>query len=290
MRLILAQPAIPRFQWELDVLLTNIRQFTDMEVVLLFTEHDFTVPIHFREKWGCTVFVYTDRRDDTNYIPSVRPWLLWQFFEEDSFREQEPYFYIDSDIIFRQWPDFTKMDLDSKTVYGANCGSYIGLDYILGCESGSAIAENMGQICGITVDQMKGVAGVGAQLITQKNSAAFWKRCYFDSNALYHYLESIGSNVQTWTAEMWAQLWGWVREGFIVEHSTELDFCTPLDLIGRWDEVNILHNAGVNANRSHELFFKGQYVQSSPLGKNLSWVSSKYASRKYADAVESVVV
>lgn len=289
MKLILCQPAIPRFQWELDVLLTNIRQFTDMEVVLLFTEHDFTVPSHFRKKWGASVFVYTDRREDTSYIPSVRPWLLWQYFRDNPQAADETYFYIDSDIIFREWPDFATFDLSEKTVSGATCDSYIGLDYILGCQNGQEIAQKMADICGISVDQMRGVPGIGAQIVFQKNSAEFWERCYYDSNTIHHMLEKSGSNIQAWTAEMWAQQWGWVREGFNVHHEPQLDFCTPTDPISRWDEVKILHNAGVTPDKSHLLFYKGQYTDTSPLGKKFDWVSPEFASKRYAEAVEKVL-
>lgn len=289
MKLILAQPAIPRFQWELDVLLTNIKQFTNMEVVLLFTEHDFTVPTYFRKKFGCSVFVYTDRREDMAYIPSVRPWLLWQYFREHPNETEEAYFYIDSDIIFREWPDFTTFDLSGSTIYGADCDGYIGYNYIANCTNGLDICTKMAEICAINVDQMKSVPGIGAQLVFAKLSAEFWERCYYDSNTLYHYLQGAGSNIQSWTAEMWAQQWGWVREGISLSLASELNFCTPTDPISHWDKVKILHNAGVMADKSHILFYKGQYVDTSPLGKNFDWVDPAFASRKYADAVEKVL-
>lgn len=290
MKLILAQPANLRFQWELDVLLTNIRQFTDMEVVLLFTEKDFTVPIHFREKWGCSVFVYSDRRDDMMYIPSVRPWLLWQHFKAHPEAEQETYLYIDSDVIFREWPDFTTLDLSTEVVRGANCGSYINYDYIAQCTGGGeAIAAGMAAICGITVDQMKGVPGIGAHLILTNPTAGFWERSYYDSNRIYHYLEPMNSNIQKWTAEMWAQLWGWVRDGKQIVNLPDLDFSMATDPIEKWDEFKMMHNAGATATRSHELFYKGQYTTYTPFGKNFDWVSSKYVSKKYVEALQKVV-
>lgn len=260
-----------------------------MDVVLLFTEHDFTVPIHFRKKWGCGVFTFTDSREDSSYIPSVRPWLLWQYFRQHPEAQDETYLYIDSDIIFREWPDFATFDLSPKTVSGASCNGYIGAKYILGCKNGQAIAEMMAQTCGITVEQMQGVVGIGAQIVFQKFTAEFWERCYYDSNTIYHMLEQQDSNIQKWTAEMWAQLWGWVRVGAIIAHQPELDFCTPTDPIADWDKFKILHNAGVNAKDSHKMFYKGQYTDTSPIGKNLSWVSSEFASKRYAEAVEKVL-
>lgn len=288
MKLILAQPAIPRFQWELDVLLANIRQFTDMEVVLLFTEHDFTVPQHFRDA-GHSVFVFEDKRDDTSYIPSVRPWLLWQYFKQNPSAEQESYFYIDSDIIFREWPDFATLPVDEKTVIGSDCSGYMSLDYVLGCQQGQEIAEQMAAITGITVDQMRGVPGIGAHLLFKNFSAEFWKRCYYDSNKIHHYFEGVDSNIQKWTAEMWAQLWGWVREGYEVVAADELKFCLPTDDISRWDEVKILHNAGIMADMSDQYFFKGQYVNYSPLGKTFPHVRRDKCTFRYVEAIGKVL-
>lgn len=288
MKLILAQPAIPRFQWELDVLLANIRQFTDLEVVLLFTEHDFTVPQHFRDA-GHSVFTYSDLRDDTDYIPSVRPWLLWQYLRGDPAREQEDYFYIDSDVIFRDWPDFTTFTFDEHTVTGSDCSGYLSLDYVLGCEKGQEIAAQMAAITSITVEQMQGVPGIGAHLLLTNPTAAFWERAYNDSNKIHHYFQGIDSNIQKWTAEMWAQLWGWVREGIKPVATDELKFCLPTDDIARWDEVKILHNAGIQAEMSHEYFFKGQYVNYSPLGKNFDYVRADKCTIRYVEALKKVL-
>lgn len=291
MKLILAQPAILRFQWELDVLLTNIRQFTDLEVVLLFTEKDFTVPPYFRKKWGCSVFEFTDRRDDTGYIASVRPWLLWQYFKFHPAAEHEEYLYIDSDIIFREWIDFTTFEFSPDKVYGGNCGSYLDYDYVSGCERGQEIAAKMAEVCGISVEQMKGVPGIGAHIVMTDPTAAFWERAYKDSNTLYHYLNSgqLKSNIQGWTAEMWAQLWGWVREGKTIINSPELDFCSSTDPVGDFEKFKILHNNGVTLDKSHKMFYKGQYTAITPFKSDLSWVDPNYASIKYVEAIQKVL-
>ena len=285
MKILLAQPAIPRFQWELDVLLCNVRQFTDMEVVLLFAEHDFTVPLFFRTKYPeCQVFTFTDNRDYRNYIPNIRPYLLWQYFMAYPEAQQEQYFYIDSDVIFREWPQLP--DPEPGSVIGSDCGSYIDYKYIVQCQRGNEIATKMAEICGITVEQMKTVPGIGAQLVLTNPTANFWARSYNDSNAIYRYLQSIDSNIQKWTAEMWAQLWGWVREGKTLMVSRELDFCRPTDDIAKWDEVKIMHNAGVTG--SGELFFKGAYPDTSPLGQDFSHVRRDRVSYKYVEAMAKV--
>lgn len=274
------------------MLLTNIRQFTDMEVVLLFTEHDFTVPLHFEKKWGCSVFRFQDRRNsvDALYIPGVRPWLLWQYLKAHPEAEREQYFYIDSDVIFREWPDFAAIKgfggLDGAVV-GSDCGSYLNLDYVLSCERGLEIAQAMADICGTTVEHMRGVPGIGAHLILTNPTAAFWQRAYEDSVALYQYFVPLKSNIQKWTAEMWAQLWGWVGEDMEIVASPELDFCRPTDPVAEWDRVKILHNAGVVGDG--DMFFKGKYTDHSPFDDDLSHVRRDKATIKYVEAIQKVI-
>lgn len=91
MKLILCQPAIVRFEWELEVCLTNLKKvgFDLGDVVLLFTRHDPTIPDYLAEKYGVEVNEYADTRGDKSYIPSVKPWLWWQYLAEDSSREAE---------------------------------------------------------------------------------------------------------------------------------------------------------------------------------------------------------
>lgn len=271
------------------MLLTNMRQFGNFEVVLLFSEHDFTVPGHFRKKYPeCDIHLYTDNRDNKSYIPSIRPYLLWQYLKGDPAREQETYFYIDSDVIFREWPNIVRhSDFSAKQVVGSDCSGYLNLDYLLKCERGEAIAQNMARICGITVEQMKGVPGIGAHLILTQPTAEFWRRSYNDSNAIYEYFRPVNSNVQKWTAEMWAQLWGWVREGYEIITDKELDFCRPTDDITEWDKVKIMHNAGVTG--SGELFFKGKYDTTSPFNDDLSHIRRDKVSYRYVEALQNVV-
>lgn len=289
MKLILAQPAVPRFQWELEVLLTNIQQFAAFdEVVLLFSKHDDGIPQFFQEKYGCSVFVYEDKRIYHDYIPAIRPYLLYVHLLTHPEYEQGQYLYVDSDIIFREMPDFATFDFDTKKVYGADCDGYIGLDYILSRERGPEIAAKMAQICGITVDQMRGVPGIGAQLILNNPTAAFWLRAYQNSNAIHRYFLGVPSNIQKWTAEMWGQLWAWVEVGIVPVHSAELDFSRPTDSIEKWDQFKIMHNAGVTVD-DKDLFYKGQYTNRSPLDEDLSWVNPNKVSRKYSEAVQKVI-
>lgn len=285
--ILMACPAIPRMAWELDVVITNIRQFTNRKIILLFTEHDFTVPVHFRSYPNVDVHVYAER-EDRSYIPSIQPWLWWHYLSEDPEREKQNYFYIDSDVIFREWPLLS--DISADMVVGSNCSHYIDLEYIEKCQRGPEIAVKMAEICGITREQMVGIPGIGAHLLISNPTAKFWRRTYEDNNRLHHYLVAVDTNLQKWTISMWAQLWGWVRESKTLMVNDELAFCLPTDPIEKFDKVKILHNAGVLATMSHELFWKGQYDKTSPIGQKFDWVRKDRCSYQYAQAVEKVLL
>lgn len=233
--------------------------------------------------------MYPDERDNKSYIPSVRPWLWWKYLSEDKTRENEQYLYIDSDVIFREWLDFTAIGADANTWAGSDCGSYIDYDYITGCENGTAIAERMAAITGITVDQMKGVPGAGAQWVITNPTAEYWKRVYEDSNRIWLYFSGVNSNIQKWTAEMWAQLWGMVREGKTVVMPKELDFIMSTNPVEDWDKVKILHNAGVTGS-DDGWFFKGMFTDQTPLGQDWSHIRTDKATIKYVEALQKVVI
>jgi hypothetical protein len=287
-KLLLIQPAIPRFQWELEVLLANIRQFTNSEVVLLFSESNFTIPIFFREKYGCSVFTFTDRREDKSYIPSIRPYLWWQFLKEHPEAENETYIYIDSDVIFREWPKWEELGVDDKRWISSDCSGYIGYDYVTSRSKGPQIASKMAEICGITMEQLKSTPGAGAQWLIKNPTAAFWERAYYDSMKIHNYFQSVDSDIQKWTAEMWAQLFGMTREGIevVIDHK-ELDFCLPTDPVEKWDKVKILHNAGVTG--SGDMFFKGEWDNASPLRQDFSHICTDKATIKYVEAIKKVL-
>ena len=154
------------------MLLSNLKQFTDMEIVLLFAENDFTVPMYFEKKSGVSVFVYPNPHEE--YVAANRPYLLWQFFKANPAAQKESYFYIDSDVIFREWIDCATLELSPDKVVGSDCSGYISYDYIMKTKRGAEIAAGMAEICGITVEQMKGVPGIGAHIFFEDTTAEFW--------------------------------------------------------------------------------------------------------------------
>lgn len=262
-----------------------------MEVVLLFSKpHDYnpSVPRYLVDKYpGVRAFVYEDNRYDKSYIPAIRPYLWWQYLRNHPERENETYFYIDSDVIFKEWPNLEQFSPTAKHWYGSDCGNYLNFNYLKQVQHGPEIIRHMAQLCSITPTQMYNVPGVGAHILLANPTAEMWEKSYMRSLSIWHYLDSVPSNIQKWTAEMWAQLWTMVEHGIVLEGPKEFDFCWSTDPLSRWDETKILHNSGVM--EKGKLFFKGKYRDYTPFGEDFSWVDQTKCSRKYVDAIEKVV-
>ena len=291
MKFLLAQPANLRFQWELDVALTNIRSLDKTTpIVLLFTEEDMGVVEYMTGRYdGLEIHHYPDDREDKSYIPSIRPYLWFQYLREDPAREQETYFQIDSDIIFREMPDWSKFDLSKQICYASDCHDYIDYEYLSTRELGDFIVEKFAQILSIPVEVIKETPGGGAQWLITRPTAQLWWHTWHDCDLLWKFLEPLDSDIQKWTAEMWAQLYNLKKFGWDVSLDKQLDFCRPTDDLEEYDKVKILHNAGVTGEIAHDYFYKGQYVDHTPFGENFDFVDRTKAGIKYVEAIENVV-
>lgn len=280
----MCQPAIYRFEWELEVCLTRMKKLGINDIVLLFAKHNSKIPAYLREKYNVKVHEYDDNRVDKNYIPSIKPYLWAKFLQEDRTRENETYFYLDSDVIFREVPNVKP---DPDVWYGSDCTSYLGVDYI--DSKGDGLLESMCVRIGIDPKIIRTQNPVcGAQWVISNPTFEYWLKVYEDSVKLYRYFNSIpNTGIQKWTAEMWAQLWNVYHFGKTTETSGELDFCWATDDVDRYHQTKIYHNAGVTEDRK-ELFFKGQYVHKSPFKEDFSFVDESKASIKYVEALKEV--
>jgi len=298
MKYILAQGAQFKYKWELDIVLTNLYSLDpNADVVCLFMRFeghpcDEVFDYIVRRYPKVEVLMYDDLRTDKYYIANIRPYLWYCYLSEDPAREKETYFQIESDIIFRKLPDFSKIKFSPTQWYGSDCGGYIDYEYLKSVEMGDEIIMRFANTIGISIDAIKKTPGAGAQWIICQPTAEYWLKVHEDCTKLYMYLEPLNSNIQKWTAEMWSQLFNAAYFGIEYNLSRELDFCRPTDDIKMWDQVNILHNAGVIGEQAKYLFYKGnlKYNDTLPFGDDFSWVRRDKVSIKYVEAINKVML
>ncbi|SDX65218.1 hypothetical protein [Salimicrobium album] len=294
MKVILCQPAIKRFEWELEVCLTRLQQIGVTDIVLLFTKQDNRIPSFFKENYGVDVHSYKDERTDKAYIPSIKPYLWMRYLQEDPSRENDTYFYIDSDVLIREMP--TSKPTESTWV-ASDCHPYLSVDYI--DSKGEGLLKRMCDVVGVDEGLIREKDPIGgAQWLLKKPTYEYWKKVYKDSVNLFRFLTNVEAEykkkhdasyvpIQRWTAEMWAQLWNVHHFGKEVEVPKEMDFSWPTNDMKRYEETKIFHNAGVTNDK--ELFFKGKYTNHTPFEDDFSYVRQDKASYAYVKAIQEVM-
>lgn len=273
-------------------MLTNIRSLDKTTpIVVLFAQYDPGVVSHIMGRYeNLEVHVYLDNRPDKSYIPTIRPYLWYQYLLEDPSREQETYFQIDADVIFREMPSIIYSKIKGNKCIASDCSGYIDGKYLSSRRLGLEIVENFAKILSIPPKLIMDTPGGGAQWLISNPTSQLWWHIWQDSDLLWKYMEPLDSDIQKWTAEMWAQLYNLAKFEWDVLISPELDFCRPTDPLTDWERVNILHNAGVTGTVARELFYKGTYTDKTPFGDDFSFVNREKAGIKYVEAIQAVVL
>lgn len=300
MKFISVQPDNDYFIWQCQVQMNNFRKLgIEKDAILIFgvdkrNGASQNVINFSRSTKAITIFIPDDRtNEDLKYIPTIRPYLLKQFFKyHTKLMKDHDVLYHDSDILFAKLPDFKKLAKKKKLLVSDTI-SYIGAEYIK--SKGEGLLEEMCNVVGIDpklVIKNEKNSG-GAQYFFPKimpMTYEFWDKIQKDSLELYNVMLSTSHKytpshpIQAWTADMWAILWNvWLMggESLIVK---EMEFSWPTFPIAEWDKYNIFHNAGVTPDRT-DLFFKGKYNLTSPFNVSHDEISKEFCSYKYVEEI-----
>lgn len=290
MKVITAVPAIKRFFWEVEVLLTNLKEVApNVQVVVIFDDNDPLEVERLQAKYPQAEMYIYDTKDYVEiYHPARQLYLFYRYFNEDETRENDLYLQVDTDIIFREFPKIPK--ITGKKALGGDCSGYIDYDYLITRQNGGIIIKGFADILNIDTEVIRDTPGIGAQYLINKPTAQLYWHMWQDSLNYYHFLERIESDIQRFTAGMWSQLYNLAKFGWEVSIYKELSHCSPTDNIEMWNHRNVLHNAGVVGVGAAGLFYKSQYINTAPFYDNLSWVRKDRCSIKYVEAINKVVL
>jgi hypothetical protein len=214
--------------------------------------------------------------------------LVKTFLEEYPENKNETYFYTDPDVIFTK--KFKMNDLEkNNTWYVSDTKSYLNSKYIesKGVELLSEMCNIVGIDKNIVIDNDENAGG--AQIIFKNTDYHFWDKVEKDSEKLFEHMINTSNKynpehpIQAWTAEMWSTLWN----AWLFKHETKiikkLNFSWATDLINKWGDNNIYHNAGAVLD-DNTYFVKTKY-QSSPFKKEIK-CSEKYCSFNYLKEIK----
>jgi len=291
MKFICAQPAIDYYTWQVEVMIHNfIENGISPEDINILCAYTKEIP----EKWkmiekknhSVKFFFYQDDRTDKSYIPSIYFNMMKQHLKAHPELEKEVLFLHDCDILFTKPVDFSEMEKDDVW-YLSDTVSYIGTDYIL--SKGEDVYLKMCSIIDIDpeIPKARNADSGGAQYIVKNTTAEYWEQVEKDSINLYSSFckdepkwKREDYSIQKWTAGMWSLLWNAWKFGHETKVDKRLDFCWATDLITKWDNTSIFHNAGVTSERK-ELFYKGQYINVSPYDIKQEDFSNRFCSYNY---------
>lgn len=311
-----AQPDIPYFHWQTKVYVHNFieKGVNPNQIHVLFIVDIDNEPSQESLKLlklGVNVHHYKDDRENKLYIPTLRPLILSRWLKENP-QFGKCYFYHDSDIIFRELPDFESL-MDDEYCYLSNTKSYIGYDYIKTCSkrysdvhttlNQDELLTKMCKVIGIDpeiVKQNEENSG-GAQYLIKNTDYLFWEKVYRDSQSLYltllifHNEHPIPHEIQMWTSDMWAVLWNLWLIGNETRITETLSFSWGTDSVDKYEEHPILHMAGVTDELKGDKFYKGEFINVNPLKllhyniDYFDYVDSNSATKKYVEVMESLV-
>ncbi|QES91045.1 galactosyltransferase-related protein [Rhizosphaericola mali] len=285
-----AQPDEFYFTWQLEIQIYNFN-------LLGIIPENIHILIGYNPKIGIShyfediinkhqdkakFFLYPDTRNKHSYAPSIRPHIIKKHIIANPWLQNECIFYHDADIIFRELPDFEKLQNDNLW-YLSDTRDYTDSKYIKQ-NAGESTFKAMCNIVGIkpeiVSDQDKNCGG--AQYLLKKTSPFFWEKVENDSEDLYELMndhndrqaelfnEKFGTKrwefigVQSWCADMWAVFWNGLLQGREIRIHPELDFVMAKSPIEKWYTCKILHYSGEDINAPGLVFRKQNYIHFPP--------------------------
>tara|TARA_B110000438_G_C15787996_1_gene639330 strand:- start:619 stop:1812 length:1194 start_codon:yes stop_codon:yes gene_type:complete len=312
---ICAQPDETYFHWQVKLYLHNFTKYVDKEqcyAIFGYKDNPSEEIIKLKEEYPHIYWYKDEREDKRTYISSIRPFLLKKFFKDKPY-VGKLFFYHDSDILFRKFPDFNKMIHDDQNYLSDTIG-YIGSRYIKirckKCKRGNDyLPENdllnkMAECIGLPVEVIEKNQdnSGGAQYLLKDIDWTFWEKCETDCIKLYKLMDDYmkkhtggDCRIQKWCSDMWCLLWNlWkIDRKTIVD--PELSFSWAPGSIEKYNRHNIFHLAGINDSNCEGKFYKGKFVHRCPIkllrnnSKYFDYVSKDNATYKYIENMKDYI-
>ncbi len=301
------------FQWQIEVQIVNFRKFDiskNMDIVVWYPKGSphlgkwKTIQDKYPE---VRISLYEDEGVDLGlYISQLRPHSLKKHFLKYPELSKRILFYHDSDIIFNYLPDFQLL-INDNICWQSDTSGYLDYNYLRNKEKQGNIPEHeainlLCKIGGISLEVLQSYTKKtgGAQCILKGVDHKFWQDIedqvlQIRRNFLYNikgsinnrYFKSEAEGFQSWCADMWALNFALWKRGKVTDITQELDFSWATDSYETFLKKPIFHNAGATPDKK-DIFYKGGYINQSPLHKDIPLPPEDKASRQYVLAIKDV--
>ena len=304
------------FTWQCHMWLESLRniQQSDKAIVLIFTpkyrQTNITKFQPIIDLYPEVEFVfYKDEHDVTSllgkYIPILRPYTAWRYWNDKPEMKEKAIFYCDSDILFMEGFNIDEF-IDDDIVYCSDTNSYINASYF-DSKTRDVLTDKLEEyktidvlneatkIVGITreICEKNNMHSGGTQYLLKNIDADYWKKVMNECIPLITYLGEINNKFfenenkgfQKWTSDMWLVLWNlWLR-GQETKIIPEMAFAWATDNIDKLKTHKIFHNAGITNTtmNGHPCFYKGKYHrgENPMIDPHLDDILRNEESRKY---------
>ena len=260
--------------WQIKVLVSNLREKgikdDDIYVVLGTSGWNKYQAEFDRFIKGVNIIRYRDTSNKI-YKASVKPFLLWKFFEQFTHEVENQWCYLDYDcILHKKLGKFKK-----GTIYCTDTRGYTGYDYISG--KGEYPMEAICKLGGITSETLKDndEGAGGAQYVFDNVLASTWRDIYYNSLHIFFGLTNDKESqtkpahhdhgLQIWTSEMWATTWGFWKAGHETKIDKRLTMAMSSESMENLKRAKIIHNSGVTWNMGERFLKKDMFKTKDPL-------------------------
>jgi hypothetical protein len=267
MKYLIASDKTTYSAWQIKALLRNLSEDLGVDLssvyVILgnygYNKHFKSLERRFR---GVNFVEYRDLTAK-GYKPSIKPYLLWKFFDQFRYLVSEQFTLLDPDVIITE----DLGSFDKGTVHVSNCRSYMNVEYI---ESTGWALDDFAAAFGVSSDLIRGIDDNigGAQYVFDGIEPEVWEWAYRNCVRSYSALtkenkiSASNKNFQYWATEMFSVAYAIALHGHTISINTSLDFSFATDKIE--NILPIIHNAGVTNSIKEELFNKGDYIRKFP--------------------------
>lgn len=92
MNYITAFPSLERFLWEAKTYIYSLEKLNvSKDDIFIITTNDSMSVVNKLVDLGVHVFSYDDNRHDKSYIPSLKPFLFWNFLKDNPPMQDETF-------------------------------------------------------------------------------------------------------------------------------------------------------------------------------------------------------
>lgn len=297
MKVLCVCPDKKQFLWELQLLIPSCVEhgFQPEDIVILSYGDNEKEFYDFCEKYGVQAHHYKDTRKFFLYGSSIRPFLIHKYLSDDPARENEDYFYVDSDIILTKPVDFSEIPYDEHHWYGSYVSEYASMKNLQGSQNHD---EYLADIVGIDPKHAwftKLYTDMpGAQWIISRPKADMMWDVYTYCEKLYTYLKTFvipGENDRTdsWLSDMFVLPTVAIKHSIEPKVSDKMYFTLSDDAVEDFDKYPIYHDSGVSLTEARKLglFHKRIWVNESPIGKT-HVLNPAFCGYKYVEKMKNI--